>query len=347
MTRQDVAVSAPGSGGSAEPSKAGSRLWVVAKIGLATALVALVGSRTNWSELMALKKGISPCWLAISLLTYLAGTWALARRYWYMLGRTVSFRRVLSVVIQQNVVSTFGASSAGAVSYVLMLKGSDGVAVTAGIGSLLLSKVGDLLAATVGLGAAAAIVWTQIGAFHDLLAVLLTLGGCGLCTCTISFVWRHRVVTLLGMLLKDRLPSRVTDRLQALEMALARPAGWGVVRLIVLSVLMEGLSWASNYALLKGLALEVSAGAVLMTLSLCQMMSILPIQVFGGLGVSEVTGLGVYGLFGLAQGRVASVLLADRVLSYLWVLVPIGLLPLIGFRASDDTDSKPMKSARR
>jgi uncharacterized membrane protein YbhN (UPF0104 family) len=48
-----------------------------------------------------------------------------------------------------------------------------------------------------------------------------------------------------------------------------------------------------------------------------QLISIIPIQVFGGLGVSEVTTMYLYGLFGVTAEVIAPILVGARVLFYL------------------------------
>lgn len=65
-------------------------------------------------------------------------TWIYACRYWILIGRQVGFSQVFGVVLQ-TAISNLIATSAGAVSYVTMLRGAHQVTLSRGIKLLLLA----------------------------------------------------------------------------------------------------------------------------------------------------------------------------------------------------------------
>src|SRR3954467_7057094 len=94
------------------PSTAQFTVWNILKIGLAVALIGFVVSQASVQELGALWRRISAPWLLGSAVAFCATTWAMARRYWVLIGRKVPFHELFSLVIVQTLVSNFVASSA-------------------------------------------------------------------------------------------------------------------------------------------------------------------------------------------------------------------------------------------
>jgi len=59
-----------------------------------------------------------------------------------------------------------------------------------------------------------------------------------------------------------------------------------------------------------------------------QLLSILPVQVLGGLGVTEAASLYLFGLFGFPEAGLAAVLIGNRLLFYLENLAVLIYLPV-------------------
>jgi len=75
-------------------------------------------------------------------------------------------------------------------------------------------------------------------------------------------------------------------------------------------------------------AVSIGAWPVLFIISLIQLLSIIPIQVFGGLGVYEVTSLYLYGLFSISRPEIVPVIISSRIYLYLLNLLLLLYLPL-------------------
>ncbi|MGA7604445.1 MAG: hypothetical protein WCA79_00855, partial [Anaerolineales bacterium] len=69
------------------------------------------------------------------------------------------------------------------------------------------------------------------------------------------------------------------------------------------------------------------ASVVVFVNSWIQLISWLPIQVFGGLGVAETSQVYLYGLFGIPAAQMATVSVGLRVILYLFNLISLLYIP--------------------
>ena len=297
-------------------------LWAALKVTLALVLAALVFSRTGPAELAGLRERVSLTWLLAGLAAFLAGIGAMAWRYWLLIGRQISFRQTLRLVVVQTVVGNLVATSAGAASYVTLLRSQHRVQVSRGLTSLLLARCGDLLALLAALGLSAWALWAPIAPLHWLVIALIVAGLAGLSAVTLALFYRGRFLRLAGWtcarLCLDRLP--IVRR--GLE-ALAGMAGLDMrgmlatLQPVALSTaLVFACTVAYSYCSVRMFDVPVSAWAVLFVLALTQFMVLIPVQVFGGLGVYEVTGLYLYTLLGAGRAEMASALIGMRLVFY-------------------------------
>ena len=103
-----------------------------------------------------------------------------------------------------------------------------------------------------------------------------------------------------------------------------RMIGIGILfSLVYLAVTMLWL-----YASLQAFSFDTGILPVVFVNVLMQLVSYLPIQVFGGLGVTETTMLYFYGFFNFPQTELAAVLIGNRLLFYLTNLAVLLYLPL-------------------
>ena len=103
-----------------------------------------------------------------------------------------------------------------------------------------------------------------------------------------------------------------------------RMVGTGIAfSLIYMTVTMLWL-----YASLQTFSFEIQFLQVVFVNIFMQLISYLPIQVFGGLGVNETTSLYLYGIFNFPQTELAAILIGTRLLFYLTNLVVLLYLPV-------------------
>jgi uncharacterized membrane protein YbhN (UPF0104 family) len=311
-----------------------SRLWSLLKVLFAFVLAIFVVSRTEPAELLALRARIIPAWLAAALLFFFALTLLKALQYYYMIGRRVSYWQVLHVVIVQNAVSNFIATGAGIASYATLFRVEHGVKISRIALVFILSKVGDLISIFVFLGLASALVWPQIELFHAAAIFLLLALGVAIFGFFLVVTLRQRFVSffrrLLAWIKVDHF-RLVAGGLETLQMMAQQPQslvfkniGMGV--LFSFPYMFLTLTWM--YACLQAFSLHIAVWPTVFVNTLMQVISYLPIQVFGGLGLTETSMLYLYGPFDLDQAELAAVLIGIRVLFYLSNLAALLYLPL-------------------
>src|SRR5437773_11324133 len=90
---------------------------------------------------------------------------------------------------------------------------------------------------------------------------------------------------------------------------------------ILLSLLYMAVTMAWLYASLRAFSLGIGVMPTAFVNTLIQVISYLPVQVFGGLGLTETSMLYFFGPFKLPQAELATVLIATRIRIYLTNLV--------------------------
>ncbi|MGE5249157.1 MAG: lysylphosphatidylglycerol synthase domain-containing protein [Bacteroidota bacterium] len=309
-------------------------LWTALKIVLALILGAFVVSRTDLDGLVALKDRISPVWLAAVSLLFVSLTLLKALQYYFLLGRRVGYFRVLHVVIIQNAVSNFIATSAGIASYLTIFHLEHDVKLSRSALAFLLAKVGDLISIWFLLVVASLWVWGQIEPYHLLVETLLILLAGVILVFLLAVLSRKRFVAALrGLLARSGLDRiglvlRSLETLQAIaqqpQSLVFRSIGTAVVFSMV--YLLVTMGWL--YAGLRTFSLQIPVMTTVFVNTLLQLISYVPIQAFGGLGVTEFTSLYLYqDVFHITQVDMAAVLIGIRVVFYLLNLGVLAYLP--------------------
>jgi uncharacterized protein (TIRG00374 family) len=300
-----------------------ARFWSVAKTALALALIGFILSRTNLSDLTNLHHRISFTWLAASVALFALLNGARAHQYFLLIGGKARFSRVLSLTIYQNTMSNFVASSAGALLYMTMLSAGEGVKFRAAAASFVIAKMGDLIAVGALLAVSAAFVWDQIEPLRELVA-LLVAGVIGLAIAAAlllffrqAFVGQvDRILDRVGakrsklvLRMLEILRSLAADDLRAARGTLAVGLGYSAL------VMLINVAWL--YANFRAFSVDAPIAAVSLMNAMLQLLSWIPIQVFGGLGVVEAALLYFAAMFGIQESTMAPVSIGIRALLYL------------------------------
>ncbi len=307
--------------------------WTLIKVMLGLLLAALVFSRTDIGELHGLWGRILWPYLVLTLTLYILLSMAKAWQYYRLLGGRVSYPQALSVTILQNAVSNFIATSAGVAAYMTMLKAEQGVKLSRSASIFLLLKVGDV--ASLGVGLLLSLLF--VGGRIQSLSVPILLLTIGILAALVVFgaalYSRGWVARLMRPVLERTGLTRfslVAKGLGFLD-ALANLDPHELIRMVgmaaSLSLVYFALTMAWTYCALQSFSLPVTVWVVVFVTSMLQLLSIFPIQILGGLGVSEAASLYLFGLFGFAQAELAAVLIGMRVLFYLANLLTLIYLP--------------------
>jgi hypothetical protein len=329
---------------SAAPPRKYLSFWNILKTLLAFLLMTFVLSRTDLRQLPDLFAGISIHWVVLSLVLFLSLTLFKALQYYVLISKEVTYPQVLNVVILQNMVSNFLASGAGVVSYLTLLRVEHDVKVSRSMAMFLLTKIGDLIMLWLALLVTTPMVWAHVGTIRNVMTGLLV--GIGLVPAffLFSLIFRRKFVILVLSVLDWLGYSRIglirkgMDMLQAMsEIEHSRLLG-KFAQVFFLSLLYFVFSLAFYYSNFMIFNFRMDIPTLVFVNVFIQLISYIPIQIFGGLGVAEISSLYLWSIFGIRQSALAPILIGMRILFYQFNLVPLIYLPLhpIFFKKTTD-----------
>jgi len=306
------------------------------KILLALVLMGFVLSQTSLTEVIALRHRLSWTWLAASFLLLAAMTLLKTLQYWALLGRKTSYRDTLKIVIIQNALTNFVTNSAGIASYLAMFQMDQNVKVRKSGAVFILTKAGDILSMGLFLLVSATVVWSRVDVLHEVTIIILVSVAAGLAVFWTAVFLRQTFVSfvrrVLAFLRVDRF-SLTQKGMDALE-SLAGQDSQTVRRMLIVgtstSLLYMTATMLYGYSRVQTFLVPLDIWAIIFVASLVQFISIVPLQVFGGLGVTEISLVYFYGLFGITED-IPAILVALRVLFYIFNLILLAYIPLDTF----------------
>jgi uncharacterized membrane protein YbhN (UPF0104 family) len=295
-----------------------------------------VVSRIKLGDLAVLTGQVSPGWLPFCAVCFLGWIGSAARRYWWLIDRTVPFPQAVSVVVVQTVVGNLVATGAGLVSYLALLRTRHQVGLGLGMWSIVLSRFLDLVFFVPALVVSGGLVWTEIAPLHWLVIILTAGLSVLVMLLGLVLVFRRRAAGPIRRLVHGfglHCLSPVGKALAVLDDLSRQDSGRlrGLWRpLVVNSLLALVLSFGVFYGTVRFFGIPIGVGPMLFMFTLTQLLMLVPVHVLGGLGVVDVPLLFLYGLFGVGQQVVAPVVIGGRLLLYLWNLLALLYLPLEG-----------------
>ena len=303
-----------------EPEKL---IWNTAKILLAVSLLYVVLSKTNYRELSSIQESISWQWILVLLILFISMSLLKAFQYHALINKKSSYWGVVKVVIWQNTISNFIATSAGIASYMTMLKTEQNIKLTRSGIIFIITKFGDLLSISFYLGFSASLIWTKIAPLRWLTLLLIVSMLLVLAAFLVTVRWRERFVNwiarILAMLKLEHF-SLITKGLETLHLLAKEDQKpiFSMLRVgIVLSFIYMTVSMFFAITVMKMFDIQVGLWAIIYVSSLMQLVSFIPIQVFGGLGVSDITSVYLYSVFGLDEAELSAMMLGIRAIFYL------------------------------
>ncbi|MFT3892230.1 MAG: lysylphosphatidylglycerol synthase transmembrane domain-containing protein [Anaerolineales bacterium] len=317
--------------------KNSSILWNIVKILVALILVGFILSKTDFEHLSQTLRSVSIPWLIASIIAYLVLTALKALQYYLLLGEGIPYPEVLNIVVVQNTISNFLTVSAGIASYLASLRVEHGVKVSRSLILFILTKIGDLVAIWVFVLVTSLLVWSKIEVLHVPVLVLLALLGAALAVFFLTIVYRQRFISLINSILDKLKLSHIGIIVKGMDVlaSLAETDFTRIVKLmramLVISFIYMGITIGLMYASLMTFNLEMSVNAVAFVTVMNQLVSYFPVQVFGGLGIYEMSSLYLFGLFTPAHDVLISALIGTRILIYVRNLVPLLYLPVYAF----------------
>lgn len=313
------------------------RVWNIFKYILAVVLVWFVYSKTNINDIVDLFQHISLLWLAVSFVLFFLMTMMKAMQYYMLSGRQALYPRVLSIVIVQNVITNFIATGAGIASYLTMFTVDEGMRLRRAAATFVIAKIGDLVAVWLLLFVSGYLLRDKISVLRITTLLALIMIPLAIGAFVALAVLRQRFVDAVHSLANRLQLGRFSYAQRGFEILqfLAEQDIHMVLRLlqtaIFCSLAYMALTMVWVYASLRAFSLVISASALVFVNAWIQLISWIPIQVFGGLGVMETSQVYLYGLFGIPAAQMATVSVGLRVTLYLFNLISLLYLPFQAF----------------
>ena len=299
------------------------KLWDILKIILAIVLLVYVASRTNFSQLLALRTRFLWGWFGITFLLFSTMIAAKAAQYYYLLSKKVPYYRVLEIVVLQNALMNFVATAAGIASYLTMLGAEKNVRLGRATVSFVVVKMVDLVAVlfffmgsilllrplpdeVIRITIIIAIAAILILAFF-FSAVLFRRGFAEFLRKTASILRLDKIDFIQkGLDLLDNLAGQNQGKIFRLVLSAA-----------MLSFIYMALSMAWGYTRIRMFSLDIDIATTTFVHSSLQIASWIPVYVLGGLGVSETLSVYLFGLFGENPVEMAAIMIGVRLVFYI------------------------------
>ena len=321
--------------------------WNTIKVLTAIALVGFIYSKTSIPDIIELFRGISLTWLAVSFVLFFLMTMMKAVQYYVLSGKQAPYRRVLSIVVVQNVITNFIATGAGIASYLTMFTEDEGVRLRRAAATFIIAKIGDLVIVWFMLLVSSLFIWNGIPVLKPATLVILTVILLAIGLFIALVILRQRFVEAIRALAERLRLGRFSFTQRSLETLqfLAGQSSNMVVHLLqaatACSLVYMVLTMAWVYASLRTFLMIIPTSVLLFVNSWIQLISWLPIQVFGGLGVAETSQVYLYGLFGVPAVQMATVSVGLRASLYLFNLASLLYIPLNTFLRRRESPLQP------
>ncbi len=301
---------------------------------LALALIGFVITRTNFQQIVSLKDYISWPWLWLALGLYCLMTVFKGLQYWLLLNAKIPYWQVLKIVVIQNALTNLVGTSVGIASYLTMFRLEQNVKLSRSGIIFIITKAGDVLAMGFFLFVSAWMTWGRVGPLHQVVVILLVCIAAGLAVFWTAAILRQEFILQIQRFLRwlrlDRI-ALVENGLNALR-SLAEQEHRTVMRALeaglALSLGYMTITMIYFFARIQIFQIPIDFWPVIFIAAAMQLISLVPIQIFGGLGVTEFSSIYLFDLFGVTQVDIPAILIGLRVLFYLFNLAVLTFIPL-------------------
>lgn len=298
--------------------------WINAlKIALALTLITVLVLNTSWSQVREVFREISPTWLLIATLVFIVMNMTKAWQYYLLVQDKLPYVSVMNVIMFQQVVTGMLAASAGIVSSFAMFAVEHGLKPSRVLGTFLLVKVGDLIPVWLCLLVTGWLLWDTIAVLQPILVLSLLGMTAGLGVFFAALLLRQRFIALLrtafSRLRLDRISFvvRATNSLEALAASDNEFLVTATRRAVVGAFAYLLITLFGLYALTRAFNFDIGIVSLLFVHGAQQLVSYVPIQVLGGLGVTDTSAVYLFSLFGYATAQLIPMLLGWRIFAYM------------------------------
>ena len=300
-----------------------ARWWRLGKFAISFCLIAYLAVSVEWPRVWAATRAASIPWLALGLFSIPAGILFISLRYCSLVNERVSLSVMLRLVVFQGAVSTFLANAAGSLSFIGILIKLHKLPAELAIQSTIIARLADMLLSLIVASVLAAMVWHHLESVRPLmrLAVMVSVAILLLGVATV-IIGRRLPVSLLAH--ADDVGGDNTSLVHKLLGLCAR-----VIRLdagYVASILPKTLAYSFVLQAVVAVSMYCNAYAFHLNIGFFEaafvgvvssFIASIPITVVGGLGVYEVSTVGLLALFGVPVEAGAGMILVVRTIFFL------------------------------
>lgn len=313
-------------------------VWNFLKILFAVALVGYFLSWVDLNELYDLWGRIQITHLVATIALYSTLTFFKAYIYQQILiEQKTRYLRVLNIVVLQNSISNFLANSAGLASYLALLHLEENVKVRRSGLTFLIIKIGDLFAVWLTSIVCSFLLWDRVEELQRAILFFLILVGLGFVAFFLALFWRRLFISLTNRVMLSLRLTRFSFFKQvanALDFFAEMPQGAVfhiVCKAFGLTFVYNLITMAWMVVSMNAFQLPIDALSVLFVSCILQIFSMIPVSVFGGLGITEVTSLYLYTLLGVPGDELSIILVGWRIFYYITNLLLVLYLPIYAF----------------
>ncbi len=293
----------------------------ILKILFALVLFYYVFQKTTWSDLQHLWNEVSVCWLVLAALFFYLQSVMMGYRYWLLIDKQVPLGDHLSLVMLQIILGNLITPGVGIAAYMAVLKKRYDIRLLVGAKSIIWARLADLAILITLLGISIIIVKDQITALFPI-ALVLIIVTTAILVVIIFLVKKqksfHSFIERQGNIEQKPFLKYLNNWLSRYSENGTNQSKASVSVIVGVTILIFLLNYLYFASLFLTFSLNPGIWALLFMLAIIQIINIIPIQFFGGLGVNEITYLYLLVLFGYTEIQVAPALIGMRVLSILF-----------------------------
>ncbi|MBP1467308.1 flippase-like domain-containing protein [Candidatus Chloroploca sp. M-50] len=309
------------------------KLLEYTKIILAILLFVFILSQTNSADFILLLNQVDLKWLLLYSIMFILSTALFTYRYWCLIKKSINFHQALNLVIIQNSIGNLVSSAAGIVSFVAILRGRYNIRITQSTSSLVIARFSDLLIILFALPIATWLSFSKIETVFFLILWLFLIILCIVLLFIALIIFRSRFIKLSWYLFSiikvnhlnvvKKFMSILAEIINDLDVFLKM---FKLLSLTSLAILL--VSTFSLFATLRLFSLDLFFGYILFVVLVVQIIGMIPIHVFGGLGTIEITSIYLFGLFGLDEQVLIPMVIGSRIIFYIANLLVLLYIPL-------------------
>lgn len=308
-------------------------LWrTLISLAVATALVAGLFSLTDRETLTALLRTVDPVWLVLSFAAFCFGTANRAQRF-EVLTRPHSEKTIapyLRVTAIHQLLLMVLPFRMGELSYPVLMRTHLGRAIPHGVGDLMLARLLDLVLAAVCFGLGLLALPRLASSGNQMLAIaalLIVLGSWGLLRLSSAIRLGRRLLLALSRRAPVLSPRSGRRFVREIDHSLRRVDPGTLLSAAALSVAATVAGVLRIYFLFAAFGVETGVLASTLVFGAANLLGLIPLHGFGGLGPKQAGMAGILVLLGVAATTSASLTLLFQATIILFT----GVLALVAY----------------